>query len=191
MLTQQGGSLCSTMASQTAAGPDSTAGSLIASLGQIMKPGGGGQMSQQDVVQLLLKNMPQLTEYAKQGKLNETQMNQVFIPHLLYSSLSLPESYCIISIMMALCETQASSIYPCSSAFLPSTLNNNVWLQDSRRQLLRKMWHPHLPHLPPPRLVLQSIFPHRFNQFGCPVHATCGTPCKYGELCVEAQVTRG
>ncbi|KAF8512396.1 hypothetical protein JB92DRAFT_2928303 [Gautieria morchelliformis] len=84
------------MASQAAAGPDSTAG-LIASLG-LMKPGGGGQMSQQDVVQLLIKNMPQLTEYAKQGKLNETQMNQVFIPCLLYFSLSLPESYCIVQL---------------------------------------------------------------------------------------------
>ena len=64
------------MATQATAGPD-PAGNLIASLGQIMKPGGGGQMSQQDVVQLLLKNMPQLTEYAKQGKLNDTQMSQV------------------------------------------------------------------------------------------------------------------
>ena len=72
------------MATQATAAPDPAAGNLIASLGQIMKPGGGGQMSQQDVVQLLLKNMPQLTEYAKQGKLNETQMSQVFIRRLLF-----------------------------------------------------------------------------------------------------------
>lgn len=69
------------MATQAAAPTtsDVTAGNLIASLGQIIKPAapGGSQVSQQDVVQLLLKNMPQLTEYAKQGKLNESQMNQV------------------------------------------------------------------------------------------------------------------
>lgn len=73
------------MATQATAATDSSAGKLIASLGQVMKPGGGSQMSQQDVVQLLLKNMPQLTEYAKQGKLNETQMSQVFVRCLLFS----------------------------------------------------------------------------------------------------------
>lgn len=87
------------MATQAATAPDPAAGNLIASLGQMMKPGGGGQMSQQDVVQLLLKNMPQLTEYAKQGKLNDTQLSQVFIHYPLFSLLLSTTLYFAISIV--------------------------------------------------------------------------------------------
>lgn len=63
------------MATHAAAAPE---GNLIASLGQMVKPGSGGPKTHEELVQLLLENMPKLTEYAKQGKLNETQMNQVF-----------------------------------------------------------------------------------------------------------------
>lgn len=76
------------MATHAAAAADAAAGNLIASLGQI---GGGGPKTHDELVQLLLENMPKLTEYAKQGKLNETQMNQVF-SRLAIDFTSLPHS---------------------------------------------------------------------------------------------------
>ncbi|KIJ39473.1 hypothetical protein M422DRAFT_32720 [Sphaerobolus stellatus SS14] len=55
-----------------------TSEQLFASLGAFVKPGSHmGNLSHAELVGLLVKNLPQLLEFAKQGKLNEPQMHQL------------------------------------------------------------------------------------------------------------------
>jgi len=55
-------------------------GSILAQLNAIIKPGSNfGQLSQTDIIQLLMQNTPKLLEFAKEGKLNEAQIQQVGI----------------------------------------------------------------------------------------------------------------
>lgn len=54
------------------------AASIIAALGNAFKSQTGDPMSQDRIAQLLIANMGQLTELARQGKLNQNQILQVF-----------------------------------------------------------------------------------------------------------------
>jgi transcription initiation factor TFIID subunit 12 len=50
---------------------------IIAALTSVFKSATGEQVHNDRIASLLLQNMPQLTELAKQGKLNQNQIMQV------------------------------------------------------------------------------------------------------------------
>ena len=64
---------------------------IITALGNAFKTQTGDPMSGEQIAQLLIQNMPQLGELARQGKLTQTQISQVRITSLiLVSSRSVP-----------------------------------------------------------------------------------------------------
>jgi transcription initiation factor TFIID subunit 12 len=63
--------------SSTSAGLNNGTASIITALGSAFKSQTGEPLSGDKIAQLLLQNMPQLGELAKQGKLNQQQIMQV------------------------------------------------------------------------------------------------------------------
>ena len=63
---------------------------VITALGNAFKAQRGDPMSDEQIAQVLLQNMPQLGELARQGKLTQTQMSRVRVTSLIPISRSIP-----------------------------------------------------------------------------------------------------
>ena len=70
-------SLFTTMATPTQPAGTANAANIITALGAAFKTQNGDPLPGERIAQLLLQNMPQLSELAKQGKLNQQQIIQV------------------------------------------------------------------------------------------------------------------
>ena len=62
----------------------------MTALGNAFKAQRGDSMSGEQIAQVLLQNMPQLGESARQGKLTQTQMSRVRVTSLIPISRSIP-----------------------------------------------------------------------------------------------------
>ena len=66
------------IASGSSNNPTANAANIITALGAAFKTREGEPLSGEKIAQLLLQNMGQLSELAKQGKLNQQQIMQVY-----------------------------------------------------------------------------------------------------------------
>ena len=70
--------------------PASQPTNVMTALGNAFKAQRGDSMSGEQIAQVLLQNMPQLGESARQGKLTQTQMSRVRVTSLIPISRSIP-----------------------------------------------------------------------------------------------------